>query len=220
MNENNGLIGRKVGMIQVLEEDGTVIPCTVIQANAVVLGKRTLDKDGYTALILGLGERKEKRTSKPLAGQFKKAGVTPKQLIRELRCTPETLDGQEVGQPFKLDGLFEQGQFVDVQAVSRGKGFAGVMKRHNFKGSPGSHGTHEYFRHPGSIGTNMTPGRVLPGRKMPGQLGNKITSVLNQKVVRIVPEENAILVRGGVPGGTGAPVVVRGAIKKKNGGRV
>ncbi|OQX69296.1 MAG: 50S ribosomal protein L3 [Sorangiineae bacterium NIC37A_2] len=220
MNENTGLIGRKVGMIQVLEEDGTVIPCTVIQANAVVLGKRTLDKDGYTALILGLGERKEKRTTKPLAGLFKKAGVTPKQLIRELRCTPEALDTQEVGQPFKLEGIFEQGQFVDVQAVSRGKGFAGVIKRHNFKGSPGSHGTHEYFRHPGSIGTNMTPGRVLPGRKLPGQMGNKVTSVLNQKVVRIVPEENAILVRGGVPGGAGTAVVVRGAIKKKNGGRV
>lgn len=220
MNENHGLIGRKIGMIQVLEEDGTVIPCTVIQSNAVVLGKRTLDKDGYTALILGLGERKEKRTSKPLGGFFKKTGVSPKQVVQELRCTAAALDSQEVGQAFKLDGIFEQGQFVDVQSVSRGKGFAGVIKRHNFKGSPGSHGTHEYFRHPGSIGTNMTPGRVLPGRKLPGQMGNKITSVLNQKVVRIVAEENVILVRGGVPGGTGGTVVVRGAIKKKNAGRV
>lgn len=220
MNENNGLIGRKIGMIQVLEEDGTVIPCTVIQSNAVVLGKRTLDKDGYTALILGLGERKEKRTTKPLGGFFKKAGVSPKQVVQELRCTAPALDTQEVGQAFKVEGVFEPGQFVDVQSVSRGKGFAGVMKRHNFKGSPGSHGTHEYFRHGGSIGTNMTPGRVLPGRKMPGQMGNKIKSVLNQKVIRIVAEENVILVRGGVPGGTGGTVVVRGAIKKKNAGRV
>lgn len=220
MNENKGLIGRKIGMTQVLEEDGTVVPCTIIQSNAVVVGKRTLDKDGYTALILGIGERKEKRTSKPLGGQFKKSGVSPKQIVKELRCAAGDLDAQEIGQAFKLDGLFEAGQFVDVQSVSRGKGFAGVIKRHNFKGSPGSHGTHEYFRHPGSIGTNMTPGRVLPGRKMPGQLGNKITSVLNQKIIRVIPEENVILVRGGIPGGTNGTVVVRGAIKKKNAGRV
>jgi large subunit ribosomal protein L3 len=220
MNENTGLIGKKIGMMQVVDDDGTVIPCSIIQANATVVGKRTAEKDGYTALILGLGERKEKRTNRPLGGQYKKAGIAPKQILRELRCSAQALDTQEVGQPFKIEGLFEQGQFVDVQAVSRGKGFAGVMKRHNFKGSPGSHGTHEYFRHPGSIGTNMTPGRTLPGRRLPGQMGNKVVSVLNQKVVRIIPEDNAILVKGGVPGGTNGVVVVRGAIKKKNGGRV
>lgn len=220
MNENTGLVGRKIGMTQVIEEDGSVVPCTIIQANATVVGKRTQEKDGYSALILGLGERKEKRTNKPLGGQFKKVGVSPKQVLRELRCAAEALDTQEIGQAFKLDGLFDAGQFVDVQSVSRGKGFAGVIKRHNFKGSPGAHGTHEYFRHPGSIGTNMTPGRVLPGRKMPGQLGNKTSSVLNQKVVRVIAEENVILVRGGVPGAPGAVVVLRGAIKKKNGGKV
>jgi large subunit ribosomal protein L3 len=220
MNENTGLIGKKIGMMQVVEDDGTVIPCSIIQANATVVGKRTVEKDGYSALILGLGERKEKRTTKPLGGQFKKAGVSPKQVLRELRCTVEALEAQEVGQPFKVEGVFAAGQFVDVQAVSRGKGFAGVMKRHNFKGSPGSHGTHEYFRHGGSIGTNMTPGRVLPGRRMPGQMGNKIVSVLSQKVVRVLTEDNVILVKGGVPGGTNGVVLVRGAIKKKNGGRV
>jgi large subunit ribosomal protein L3 len=220
MNENQGLIGKKLGMMQVVEEDGTVIPCTIIQASATVVGKRTQDKDGYSAIILGLGARKEKRTSRPLAGQFKKAGVSPQQVLQELRCTPQALEAQEVGKPFQVEGVFEVGQFVDVQAVSRGKGFAGVMKRHNFKGSPGSHGTHEYFRHPGSIGTNMTPGRVLPGRRLPGQMGNKVVSVLNQKVVRVLPEDNVILVRGGIPGGENGVVVVRGAIKKKNGGRV
>jgi large subunit ribosomal protein L3 len=219
MNENTGLIGKKIGMMQVVEEDGTVVPCSIIQANATVVGKRTAEKDGYTALILGLGDRKEKRTNRPLGGQYKKVGIAPKQTLRELRCTAQALDAQEVGQPFKVEGLFEAGQFVDVQAVSRGKGFAGVMKRHNFKGSPGSHGTHEYFRHPGSIGTNMTPGRTLPGRRLPGQMGNKFVSVLNQKVVRVVAEDNVILVKGGVPGGTNGVVVVRGAIKKKNGGR-
>lgn len=220
MNENQGLIGKKLGMMQVFEEDGTVVPCTIIQANATIVGKRTAEKDGYNAIILGLGERKEKRTIKPLAGQFKKAGVSPQQVLQELRCSAQVLDAQEVGKPFQVEGVFEVGQFVDVQAVSRGKGFAGVIKRHNFKGSPGSHGTHEYFRHGGSIGTNMTPGRVLPGRRMPGQMGNKVVSVLSQKIVRVLAEDNVILVKGGVPGGENGVVVVRGAIKKKNGGRV
>lgn len=219
MNSNPGVIGRKVGMTQILEEDGTVVPCTVVLADVTVVGKRVAAKDGYDALIVGVGERKEKHTSKPLAGFYKKAGVSPKREVRELRCTAAEAAAVEVGQKLELGNVFVEGQFVDVQATSKGKGFAGVMKRHHFAGAPGSHGTHEYFRHGGSIGTNMTPGRTLKGRGMPGQLGNKTVSVLNQKLVKIIADDSLLLVRGTIPGGENGLVIVRGAIKKKNGGK-
>lgn len=220
MNSNPGVIGRKVGMTQVIEEDGTVVPCTVVLADATVVAKRTSDKDGYDAVVLGVGERKEKHTSKPLAGFYKKAGVTPKRELKELRLTAAEVAAFEIGQKVDLSSVFTAGQFVDVQATSRGKGFQGVMKRHNFSGADDSHGTHEYRRHGGSIGTNMTPGRTFKGRKMPGQMGNKTVSVLSQRLVRIVAEENCLIVKGCVPGARGTLVVVRGAIKKKNGGKV
>lgn len=220
MNSNPGVIGRKVGMTQVIEEDGTVVPCTVVLADATVVAKRTSDKDGYDAVVLGVGERKEKHTSKPLAGFYKKQGVTPKRELKELRLTAAEVAALEIGQKVDLSSVFNEGQFVDVQATSRGKGFQGVMKRHNFSGADDSHGTHEYRRHGGSIGTNMTPGRVFKGRKMPGQMGNKTVSVLSQRLVRIVAEESCLIVKGCVPGARGTLVVVRGAIKKKNGGKV
>lgn len=219
MNQNPGVIGRKIGMTQVIEADGTVIPCTVVQAAVTVVGKRTQEKDGYDALILGIEPRKEKHTNKPLAGFYKKQGVEPKRVLRELRCAAEYAAGFEVGQQLKVDEIFEQGQFVDVQGVTRGRGFTGVMRRHNFGGAKSSHGSHEYKRHGGSIGSNMTPGRVLPGKKMAGQYGNETMSILNQRVVRVLPEENLILVRGGIPGSKNGLVVVRGAVKKKNGGK-
>ncbi len=218
MNNNLGIFGVKLGMSQVIEDDGTVVPVTVIEAPIVVVGKRTDEKDGYSALIVGLDERKEKHTSKPLAGFYKKAGVTPKRHLKEIRCSAEQAARFDVGSPLKLDAVFELGQLVDVQGTSKGKGFQGVMKRHNFRGYPDSHGTHEYRRHGGSIGTNMTPGRVLPGKKMPGQMGNKTISVLNQRVVRILAEENLLLLEGGVPGSKGSTLLVRGAVKK-NGGK-
>lgn len=219
MNSNLGVIGRKVGMTQVIEADGTVIPCTVLLADVTVVGKRTQEKDGYDALIVGVGERTPKHLNKPLAGFYAKAGVTAQREIRELRCSAETAAASEVGSKLALGDIFEEGQFVDVQATSKGKGFAGVMKRHNFAGAPGSHGTHEYRRHGGSIGTNMTPGRVFKGRKMPGQMGNKTVSVLNQRLVKVIAEDGLLLVRGTIPGGKNGLVVVRGAVKKKNGGK-
>jgi len=219
MNSNPGVIGRKVGMTQIIEEDGTVVPCTVVLADVTVVGKRTVAKDGYDALVVGVGERKEKHTNKPLAGFYKKAGVSPKREVRELRCTAAEAAAVEVGGKLELGNVFTQGQFVDVQATSKGKGFAGVIKRHGFAGAPGSHGTHEYFRHGGSIGTNMTPGRTLKGRGMPGQMGNKTISVLNQKLVKVIAEDNLLLVKGTIPGGTNGLVIVRGAVKKKNGGK-
>lgn len=219
MNQNPGVIGRKLGMTQVIEQDGTVIPCTVVQAAVTVVAKRTQEKDGYDALVLGIEPRKEKHTSKPLAGFYKKQGVEPKRVLRELRCSAEYAAGFEVGQKLALDQIFEEGQFVDVQGISRGRGFSGVMRRHHFGGGGGSHGTHEYKRHGGSIGANMTPGRVFPGKKMAGQLGNERVSVLNQRIVRVLPEDSLILVRGGIPGSKNRVVVVRGAVKKKNGGK-
>lgn len=219
MNQNPGVVGRKVGMTQIIEEDGNVVPCTVVAIDSTVVDKRTQEKDGYDALVVGLGERKEKHTNKPLAGYYKKTGVAPKRELVELRCTAEEAAAIEVGAELKPEAVFVEGQFVDVQSTSKGKGFAGVMKRHNFAGAPGGHGTHEYFRHPGSIGMNMTPGRVFKGKKMPGQMGNKTVSVLNQKIIKILPEENVVLVRGGIPGGKNALVVVRGAVKKKNAGK-
>ena len=219
MNSNPGVFGRKIGMTHVIEEDGSVVPCTVIEAIATVVAKRTQATDGYDALVVGLGERKEKHTNKPLGGFYKKQGVSAKRNLRELRCSADAVAAAEIGSKLQLDTIFEVGQFVDVVSTSKGKGFQGVMKRHNFAGSPDSHGTHEYRRHGGSIGTNMTPGRVLPGRKMPGQMGNKTVSVLNQKVMRVIVEDSLVLVRGGVPGAKESHVIVRGAIKKKNGGR-
>lgn len=217
MNQFPGVIGRKLGMTQIFLEDGSVVPCTVIESNVIVVGKRTQEKDGYDAIIVGSGERKEKHTSKALAGAFKKAGVEPKRTLRELRCTAEFAASVEVGSSLKVDALFKEGQFVDVQGTTKGRGFTGVMRRHHFSGNVRTHGTHEYRRHGGSIGTNMTPGRVKKGMKMPGQHGNKTRSVLSQKIVKVVAEQNLILVHGGVPGSRNGLVFVRGAVKKRGG---
>ena len=217
MNQHPGVIGRKLGVTHVFDEDGTVTACTVIESESVVVGKRTKEKDGYDALVLGLGERKEKHTPKPLAGAFKKAGVGAKRVLRELRCAADHAAKFDLGQAVKVSDVFQEGQLVDVQGVSRGRGFSGVIRRHKFRGWVSTHGTHEYKRHGGSIGTNLTPGRVLPGKRMPGQLGNVTKSVLSQRVMRVLPEENLVLVRGGVPGAKNGLVVVRGAVKRSGG---
>jgi large subunit ribosomal protein L3 len=217
VNTNPGIIGKKLGMTQLFSEDGTVVRCSVIESDLTVIGKRTKEKDGYDALIVGLGERKEKQTSKPLAGQYKKSGQTPKRFVRELRLDAEVIGKYEIGAKVKLDEVFELGQFVDVQGKTRGRGFTGVMRRWSFAGAVTSHGTHEYKRHGGSIGTNMTPGRTLPGLKMPGQYGNETVSVLNLKVAKIIPEESLLLIEGGVPGPRNCVVVVKGAVKKRGG---
>jgi large subunit ribosomal protein L3 len=217
MNQHPGVIGRKLGMTQIFGEDGTVTACTVVEAATVVVAKRTVEKDGYSALVLGLGELPEKRANKPGAAFFKKANVTPKETLRELRCAPEFAASVEVGQPLKVESLFEEGQLVDVQGVTRGRGFTGVMRRHNFKGYRMTHGTHEYRRHGGSIGTRMTPGRVKLGMKMPGHYGNETVSILNQRVAKLLPDQNLVLVAGAIPGARGTLVVVRGAIKRAGG---
>lgn len=219
MNQHPGVIGRKLGMTQVFSDDGSVLACTVVESHPVVVGKRTQEKDGYDALILGLYARTEKHVNKPLAGFYKKANVPAQKNLKELRCSADFAASVEVGQELKLDQVFEVGQFVDVQGVTRGRGFTGVVRRYNFAGNIRTHGTHEYRRHGGSIGTRMTPGRVKLGMKMPGQEGNKTFSVLGQRVVKIVPEENLLLIQGGVPGARDSLVVVRGAVKRA-GGRI
>jgi large subunit ribosomal protein L3 len=216
MNTQPGIYGRKLGCTQIFETDGRVTRVTVIEAGPVfVVGKRTLEKDGYTALILGLEERKAKHTTKPAAGAYKKANVTPKRILKELRCEAEFAAKWEVGQPLKLDEIFQPGQMVDARGTTRGRGFTGVMRRWNFAGNVTTHGTHEYRRHGGSIGTNMTPGRTLPNIKMAGQYGNETLSVLNIKVARVDAEKHILMLEGGVPGTRNGVVLVRNAVKTK-----
>jgi large subunit ribosomal protein L3 len=217
MNQYPGVVGRKLGMTQLIAEDGTVSPVTVIEAHAVVVGKRTADKDGYDALILGVGDVKEKHQSKAVIGAFKTRNVEPRRTQREFRCDAAYAASKEIGQALKLDEVFEAGQFLDVAGVSRGRGFSGVVRKYKFAGSVQTHGTHEYRRHGGSIGTNMTPGRTMKGRKMPGQHGNARVSVLNQRVAKVIPEQHLVLVHGGVPGSRGGLVELRGAIKRGGG---
>jgi large subunit ribosomal protein L3 len=219
MNQNPGIIGKKIGMTQIFDERGEVLRCTVVQAGCVVVGKRTPERDGYSALVLGLGERKEKATSKPVAGQFKKVGQTPKRFVRELRASAEHVAKFEIGQKVGVDQVFDVGQFVDAQGVTRGRGFSGVVRRWSMAGAVQTHGTHEYRRHGGSIGTNMTPGRTLPNLRMGGQYGNENVSVQNLKVARVDAEKHLVLVEGAIPGSKNQLVIVRGAVKKKNAGK-
>jgi large subunit ribosomal protein L3 len=217
MNTNVGLIGKKLGNTQIFNADGTVARVTAIQVGPCrVLGKRTLDKDGYSALIVGFGDKREKLLTKAEAGNFKKIGQAPARTIREFRLTPEQVSKFEVGQVLKPSEHFQEGQKVDVCGLTRGRGFTGVMRRWNFRGSAkDTHGTHEYKRHGGSIGTNMTPGRTFLNLKMPGQYGNERTSILNLVVAKVLDDENIILVKGGVPGSKNGVVVIKGAVKAK-----
>lgn len=216
MNTNPGLIGTKLGKTQIFLDDGEVRRVTAIKTGpCVVMGKRTPEKDGYSALRLGFGTRRAKLVTKPEAGAFKKAGVEAPRVVQEFRVDPELLARFEVGQTLGPADIFKEGQFVDVSGTSKGRGFTGVIKRHNFAGAGTvGHGTHEAKRHGGSIGMNMTPGRVHRGMKMPGQHGNKKATVLNLRVVRVLAEEHIVLVDGGVPGARNGFVTVKGAIKK------
>jgi large subunit ribosomal protein L3 len=217
MNTNLGLIGKKLGNTQIFQEDGTVCRVTAIQTGpCVVVGKRTPAKNGYAALQLGFGARRAKRVTKPEAGNLKHLGERPApRVIREFRVSADVLDKYEVGQELSAADLFEPGMFVDVSAKSKGRGFAGVIKRHNFAGAGTvSHGTHEYKRHGGSIGQNMTPGRVFPNMRMPGHYGDKKVTILNLQVAKVLAEDNVVLVEGGVPGPKHGIVTVRGAVKK------
>lgn len=215
MAERMGVLGKKLGMSHVFTEDGIRIPVTVVQAGpCIVLGKRTPDQHGYAAIQLGFDDQKPQRVTKPQMGQFNKAGVEPKKFIREIRIPASELDKYEVGQAVSLSDVFSEGDFVDVTGTSKGRGFQGVMKRHNFAGFKATHGTHEYFRHGGSIGNRLTPGRTVKGRKMAGHMGSEKVTIQNLKVVAVRPDENVLLIRGAVPGATKGYLVVRKAVKK------
>ncbi|HZK51044.1 MAG TPA: 50S ribosomal protein L3 [Actinomycetota bacterium] len=209
MAEVKGILGRKVGMTQVFDEDGHAVPVTVLEAGPCrVAQTKTPEKDGYTAAQLAFGE--SKRPNKPTAGHYAKAGITPARHLVELRL--ETLEDYALGSEIKAD-VFESGDMVDVIGVTKGKGFAGPMKRHGFKGLGASHGTQKKHRSPGSIGACATPARVFKGVRMAGQMGNVRVTTLNLKVIKVDPERNLMLVRGAVPGPRGGLVMVRTAIR-------
>ena len=206
------IVGEKVAMSQVWVND-KVVPVTVLRVEpARIVQVKTTERDGYTALQVTYGHKDAKKLTKPQAGHFAKAGVDPGRKVIELRV--DSVDGFEVGQEITVD-LLTSGQKVDVTAVSRGKGTAGVMKRHNFKGQGASHGNHKHHRAPGAIGSCSFPGRVFKGLKMGGRMGNEQVTTLNLEVVESDPERNLLLVRGSVPGPNGGVVIVRNAVKGK-----
>jgi len=210
-----GLLGKKVGMTQIFTDDGLRVPVTVVATGpCVVLAKRTLDKDGYAAIQLGFDDQKTSRMNRPDMGRFEKADTDPKRFVREIRLAPEAVDKFEVGQEIKVDEVFADGDIIDVIGVTTGKGFQGVMKKYNFRGGKKSHGVHEFYRHGGSIGCRLTPGRVVRGKKMPGQMGNRKVTTQNIKVVSVRPDDNLLLVRGGIPSAKNGYVVMKYANKK------
>jgi large subunit ribosomal protein L3 len=212
MAENIGLLGRKLGMTQVFSEDGQRVPVTVIQTGpCVVVGKRTPDKNGYSALQVGFEERPARLVNRPENGFFKKAGVKPQKFVRELRLPESEVGRFEVGQELKPSEVFAPGIPVDVMGTSKGKGFQGVIKRHHMAGTKASHGVHEFFRHGGSIGCRLTPGRVHKGKRMGGQMGSEQVTIQNLELFQILDEDYVILVRGSVPGATGSLVTVKKA---------
>ncbi|WP_304234596.1 50S ribosomal protein L3 [Jiulongibacter sediminis] len=194
----SGIIGKKIGMMTVFE-DGAAVPCTLIEAGPCVVTQiRTEEKDGYKAIQLGYGEKKEKRTSKALQGHFKKANTTPKRKLAEFK---EFTTDFNLGDTIKVDDVFAEGEFLDVSGKTKGRGFQGVVKRHNFGGvGQTTHGQHNRQRHPGSIGACSYPARVFKGLKMAGRMGNTMVTIQNLKVVKVMADKNLIVVSGSVPG--------------------
>ncbi len=205
----NGLIGKKIGMTEIFLDDGTVVISTVIEAGpCFVVQKKTADKDGYEAVQIGFEGVKPQRVSKPLLGHFKKAGVPPLRHIIEF--DPE---GEDYNLGDTIDaGIFKEGDIIDVVGNSKGKGFSGTMKRHNFRGQPASHGGMAH-RRPGSIGQASYPGKVWKGMKMPGQMGNERVTVQGISVVRVDAEKNVLIVKGSVPGPNGGTLIIKRTTK-------
>ena len=202
----SGIIGKKIGMTSIYDADGKNIPCTVIEAGPCVITQvKSTETDGYNALQLGFGDQKERRVNMPAMGHFKKSGSTPKKKLVEFR----DFNGEyKLGDTVLVD-IFEEGEFVDVAGTSKGKGFQGVVKRHNFRGvGDATHGQHNRLRAPGSIGAASYPARVFKGMRMAGQMGNERVKVSNLKVVKVFPEKNLLLVKGAIPGAKNSYVIV------------
>lgn len=210
------LFCRKIGMTQIFNDSGECVPVTVLEAGPnTVVQTKTDPTDGYHALQVGYGDIRPTRTTKAAVGHFQKAGVAPKRFVRESRVTAEEVARYEVGQSFDTE-IFAEGQRVDVVGTSKGRGTAGVVKRHNFKVKRRTHGTHEAFRHAGSIGAGSWPGRVIKGMRMAGRYGNTRTSALNQEIVRIDADRSLLFIRGAVPGHKNAIVRVRPSVKARS----
>jgi len=210
-----GLLGKKIGMTQVFSAEGERVPVTAIATGpCVVIAKRTADNDSYTAIQLGFIEKKATRVNKAEAGHFAKGKVAPQQVVREIRLPEADAAKYEVGQIIKPEEVFTKGNCVDVVGQSKGKGYQGVMKRHNLGGFRATHGTHEFFRHGGSIGCRMTPGRVHKGKRMSGHMGDERVTVQSLEVFDILTEESVVLIRGSVPGGKNGYVLLQNAVKR------
>ena len=215
MAATKGLLGQKIGMTQLYDANGACTAVTVIDLTSnVVLGVKTEDSnDGYNAVQIGFGGKRDQNTNKPDSGNFAKAGVSPRKHVREFRLSAKELSGFEVGQDLSVGDFFADGDKIDVSGTSKGRGFAGVMKKYNFAGFIRTHGTHEFFRHGGSIGTRLTPGRVQKGQKMGGQMGNEQVTVQNLTLAKIDAEKNLMFIKGGLPGPNGGYLVIRQAVK-------
>ncbi len=202
-----GIIGKKLGMTQIFLDEGQVVPVTVIQAGpCYVVQRKTKDQDGYEAIQLGFSSAKPSRVNRPLTGHFQHHGAPLCKVLKEFQVGDAS--AFQPGQLITVE-VFRVGEKVKVTGRSKGRGFTGVMRRHNFKGAPGSHGTHEYFRHGGSIGSTTFPGRVFPGLRMAGQHGAKRVTTRNLTVVDVRPEDNVILLKGAVPGPAGGVVIIQ-----------
>jgi len=202
----SGIIGKKIGMTSIFNEDRKNIPCTLVEAGpCVVTQVKTQEVDSYSAVQIGFGERKEKNTPAPLKGHFKKAGTTPKRVLKEFEGYASS---PSLGDEINVS-IFNEGEFVDVFANSKGKGFQGVVKRHGFSGVGGqTHGQHNRGRAPGSIGACSTPSRVFKGMRMGGQTGNRRVKIQNLRIVKVIPEKNLLVISGAIPGHRGAYVFI------------
>jgi large subunit ribosomal protein L3 len=213
MTAQPGLLAKKLGMTQLFLADGTRVPVTVLAVKGnTVLAHRTQARDGYVALQVAFEEQKPSRLKKPDLGRFKQAGVTPRKLVREFRVDGTALEKFPVGSDLP-SSLFPEGELVDVTGTSKGKGFQGVMKMHKMKGKPATHGVHEYFRHGGSVGCRLTPGRIFPGKRMGGHMGQDTKTIQNVRVAKIDENLGVVMVRGAVPGANGCYVTIRTAHK-------
>jgi len=205
------ILGKKLGMTQIFNENGKIVPVTVVEAGpCVVLQKKTVEKDGYNAIQVGFGDIREKLVNKPRKGHFAKAGAPLKRFVKEFRL--EDINAYEVGSEITAE-IFAAGDKIDVSGISKGKGFAGVIKRWNFHRGPETHGS-KFHRAVGSMGASSSPSRTFKNKRMPGHMGNVNTTVLNLEVVKVMPEKNVILIKGGIPGPNKGIVVIKNAVKK------
>ena len=211
-----GLLGKKIGMTQVFADDGEAVPVTVIQAGPNhVVGHRTVERDGYSAIVLGFDEKPARLATKAELGNAKAANIKPQRFVREIRLPADQVAKFAVGAAIGPKDVFADGAPIDVEGWSKGKGYQGVIKKHHMSGMTRAHGTHEYFRHGGSIGCRLTPQRVHKGKRMAGQMGNERKTVQNLQLFKILADDNVILVRGAVPGSANEYVVVTLAATRK-----